>query len=71
MARANVEVRITRNNPAAATTFRIDVSPDGIKWNPVQRSTGNLGDKNEPLIYEYLDETTGSELRYRVVASVG
>ena len=68
--KGNVEVTVTRENPRKATSFRIDVSPDGNKWESVTNYTGNLGSDDE-FVLEYLDETTGGDLHYRVFAYVG
>ena len=68
--KGNVEVTVTRENPRKATSFRIDVSPDGNKWQSVTNYTGNLGSDDE-FVVEYLDETTGGDLHYRVFAYVG
>ena len=40
------------------------------RWRPVLASTGNLGTGGE-FVYEYLDETTGSQLQYRVFGKQG
>ena len=77
--KGNVEITISRNTPEkAATSFRIDVAdvravndtPPSARWRPVLDSTGNLGTGGE-LVYEYLDETTGSQLQYRVFGKQG
>ena len=68
--KGNAEVTVTRENPRKATSFRIDVSPDGNKWRSVSSYVGNLGSDDE-FVYEYLDERTGGDLHYRVFAYVG
>ena len=78
--KGNVDITISRHSPKEATSFRIDVAnvrpstatgaAASARWRPVVASTGNLGSGGE-FVYEYQDETTGSQLQYRVFGKKG